>query len=60
MRAFVTVQLAEQESTIEHFNLFVAAKRRTFTEDADDDVHSSTLGEQGLTADVLLVQDLDA
>lgn len=56
VRAFIVVQLAERESTIQHFNLFLAAKRQSFTA-ADN---STTLQDAGLRADTLLIQDLDA
>ena len=57
LRAFVVVQLAEREMDIARFCLFHTSKRRTFNEDDDDSV---TLQDAGLSADVLLVRDLDA
>eukprot|EP00750_Incisomonas_marina_P020727 INCI4076.2.p1 GENE.INCI4076.2~~INCI4076.2.p1 ORF type:complete len:372 (+),score=80.88 INCI4076.2:202-1317(+) len=60
LRAFVTVELASRESKIERFNLFHASKRRTFSEEEGEQAATTTLSDVGLTADVLLVQDLDA
>ena len=55
LRAYVAVELGKRESPILRFHMFLASKRRTFTEDDNDE----TLAAVGLSADVLLIQDLD-